>query len=139
MFSCPAHNLFFVWHWLTIFGTWVYHYKRMCRVHSWPLNDLDLWPQYQNYIFTMNLCLASSPLLFDIELPNVGIWVYHYETTCCVHSWPLYDLDLWPICGRLGASFLVSFDWQFLSCSIFLAFIICPLSVLWKESLFISQ
>ena len=25
MFSCLAHNFFWVWHWPTIFGTWVYH------------------------------------------------------------------------------------------------------------------
>ena len=30
---------FLVWNWLTIFGTWVYHYhyERMCLVHSWFL------------------------------------------------------------------------------------------------------
>ena len=31
----------------------------------------------------------------------------------CVHSWPLYDLDLWPICGWLS---LVSFTHSFSSC-----------------------
>ena len=25
-----------------------------------------------------------------------GIWVHHHGTMCCIHSWPLYDLDLWP-------------------------------------------
>ena len=26
-------------------------------------------------------------LLYDIGIPNFGIWVYHHEI-CCVHSWP---------------------------------------------------
>ena len=30
--------------------TWVHHHKIMCHIHSWPLHDLDLWLQYQNYI-----------------------------------------------------------------------------------------
>ena len=30
MFSCPAHHFFMVWHWLTIFGTWVHHHETMC-------------------------------------------------------------------------------------------------------------
>ena len=41
-------------------------------------------------------------LLFDIGLPNFGIWVYHHETTCWVYSWPKYDLDPWPIWGWRG-------------------------------------
>ena len=24
-------------------------------------------------------------LLFDIDIPNFGIWVYRHATTCCVH------------------------------------------------------
>ena len=32
----------------TMFGTWVYHHGMKCHVHSWPLYDLDLWPQHQN-------------------------------------------------------------------------------------------
>ena len=39
------------------------------------LYDLDLWPQYQNYIFTMNLCLCKS-LGFDIDIPCH--WVCQY-------------------------------------------------------------
>ena len=62
----------FLWHYHTLCSTWVYHHERMCCVyswsqHSWSLYDLDLWPQYQNYIFTMNLCLGKSSL-FDIEM-----------------------------------------------------------------------
>ena len=42
----------------------------MCRVHPYPLFDLDHWPQYQNYIFTMNLCLGKIvlSLFFDIDI-----------------------------------------------------------------------
>ena len=45
--SCPAHNFFMVWHWLTIFGTWMYHHQTMCQVHSWSRFNVDLWPQGQ--------------------------------------------------------------------------------------------
>ena len=141
------HNFFVVWHWLTIFGTWLHHHETMCRAHSWSLYDLkvmccgrwrltsrfltrfrvwpvtifyltfsyhiwhmcksvpyfhdplyDLWPQYQICIYTMNLSLARlSFALWHLSIHNFGIRVYHHETTCCIHSWPFYDLDLWPI------------------------------------------
>ena len=87
----------------TMFGSWVYHHGTMCHIHSWPLyidvKGQDLWHQYWNNIFIMNLSLARLSLLFDIGIPNFRIWVYHHETICCVRSWLLYDLDLWPI-GR---------------------------------------
>ena len=40
--------------------------------------------------------------LFDIVTTNFGIWMYHHETICCVHSWPLFYFDLWPICRWRG-------------------------------------
>ena len=99
MALCTGHSFFGLWHSHTMFCTWGYHRATMCCVHSWPLYDIDLWTPYQNYIFKMNLSLARLSLLFDIGISNFGIWVYHHEATCCVHSWPFYDLDLWPICG----------------------------------------
>ena len=88
---CVRPTAFFVlWHFShTMFGMWVYHRGTMCRMHSWPLYDLDLSPQYESYIFTMNLSLARFSLLFDRGIPNFGLWVYHHETKCFVHSWPL--------------------------------------------------
>ena len=84
-------QLFFVlWHIShTMFGMWVYHHGTMCHMHSWPLYDLDLSHQYESYIFTMNLSLARFSLLFDRGIPNFGLWVYHHETKCFVHSWLL--------------------------------------------------
>ena len=100
-----------LWNSHIIFDTRVYHHGTMCHVYSWPLYDLDLWPQYQTNIFTINLSLARWSLLFDIGILNFGIWVYHHNTTSCVHSWLLYELDLWPICGwlswRLKCAFLI--------------------------------
>ena len=32
----------------------VYHHRMMCHIHLWPLYDLDIWPQYENYVYTMN-------------------------------------------------------------------------------------
>ena len=86
-------------------------------------------------IFTMNLSLARSSLLFDIGIPRSGIWVYYHETTCCVHSWPLNDLDIWPIRGWRGVS-LVSLTHSFLSCFVCFRLLCKPCSnihVLWFQ------
>ena len=71
--SCPAHNFFMVWHWLTILGTWVYPHKTMCRVHLWSRYDLELWPQGQIYrVFDMFSCPAHNFFLIDIGLPYLA-------------------------------------------------------------------
>ena len=91
--SCPAHNYFLVWHWLTIFGTWVYHHKKMCRVHSWFKYDLEFWPQGQIYRdFDMFLYLANNYFLLTI----FGTWIYYNEEMWHVHSCSWFDVDLWP-------------------------------------------
>ena len=111
----------------------------MCRLYSLPLYDLDLWSQSQNYILTMNLSLARSSLLFDIgiHIPNFGIWVYHHETTCCLHSRPLYDLNLWPVCGWWGI--LSEFYSQFLSFGMICLFSKCNKnSTTWLRFLYIT-
>ena len=100
-------SFFFFWHSHTMFFTWVYHHVTMCRVHSCPLYDLDLWPKYHNYIFTMNLSRERSSLSFDIHIQNFGLRVIHHETTCRVHFWPLYDLNLWPLCGWQRVSLVI--------------------------------
>ena len=87
---CSGHNFFVLWHIShTVFGKWVYHHVTMCCIHSWLLYDLDLSLQCQNYNFTMILSLARLSLLFEIGIPNFGIWVYHHETNFCVNAWPL--------------------------------------------------
>ena len=77
--SCPAHNFFLVWLSLTIFGTWVYHYKTMCRAHSWSWYDIDIWPQGQICsVFDMISCPAYNYLfLFDIGSPYLAHGPHH--------------------------------------------------------------
>ena len=58
MALCSGLSFFVLWHNHNLFGMWVYHHGTRCHAHSWTLYDLDLRPQYQNYIFTMNLGLA---------------------------------------------------------------------------------
>ena len=88
--SLSVPTAFFVlWHFShTMFGIWVNHHGTMCRMHPWPLYDLVLSPQYESYFFTMNLSLARFSLLFNRGI-NFGLWVYHHETKCFVHTWPL--------------------------------------------------
>ena len=113
---CVRPTAFFVlWHFSrTMFGMWVYHHGTMCRMHSWPLYDLDLSPQYESYICTMNLCLARFFLLFDRGIPNFGLWVYHHETKCFVHFWPLTYMWWWWGGGEPIGGFTHGFFFFFL-------------------------
>ena len=61
-----------LWHSHTLFDKWVYHHGTMCRIHSWPLYDLDLWPQNQKYIFTMNLRLGNIVFALWRRLLNLA-------------------------------------------------------------------
>ena len=99
-FSCPTSNfyMYFLWHGQMGLSP-LEDVLRTYHIHLWPLHDLDLWSQYQNNIFTMNLCLGKIVFALWHRHTIFGTWVYHYETTCCVHSWPLYDLDLWSLSG----------------------------------------
>ena len=64
---------FLVWHWLTIFGIWIYHNEKMWHVHSWSRFDVDLWPQGQ--IQRLLSCLHVRPVTsvcFDIGIPYLA-------------------------------------------------------------------
>ena len=103
-----VHDMVLIWLWygfvpepelfcpLTLCLARECYHGTICHVHSWPLYHLDFDLNIKIYIFTMNLSLTRSSLLFDIGIPNFCTWVYHHET-CCVHSGPLCDLDLWSI------------------------------------------
>ena len=85
--SFLGHNFLFCWHSHTISGTWVYHHRIMCRIHSGPLCDLDLWPQ--NYIFTMNFCLGKIVFAFWHRHTKLCTWVY------CTRQHVVYIHDLY--------------------------------------------
>ena len=91
--SGQAHNLFMVWHWLTIFGTWVYHHKAMCRVNSWSRYDLELWPPGQIYrVFNMFSCPAH----------NFFFWL-----TLAYHIW---HMDVSPS-DNVSRTFMIPIQW----------------------------
>ena len=78
---------------LIMFGTWVHHQGIMRRIHTWPWTSL--------YKFYFHHEFESGKIVFALWHKHTKFWhmfVLH-EKTCCVHSWPLYDLDLWPICA----------------------------------------
>ena len=58
-----------VWHWLIIFGTWVYHHERLCRTLSWSWYDVHLWPQglYSFFLHVFHNCS-----LFEIGVPYMA-------------------------------------------------------------------
>ena len=88
---CPTRNFRVLWHWHTIFGTWVYHHGRRCRVHSWSRYDLDLWPQGQIYrVYYMALCSGQSFFVLWYSHTMFGTWVYYRGTMCHMHSWLQY-------------------------------------------------
>ena len=105
-------SFFVLWHSHTLFGKWVYHHGTMCRVHSWTLYDLDLWPRYQNYIF-MDLSLARCLWHRYTKFWHMG--VSPWDNMLCTFlillwTWPLtYMWVAWDI--------LSEFYSQFLSCS----------------------
>ena len=86
-------------------GTSMYH-----MVHGFCMSlifDLNI-----NIIFSPWICMIVLNLFLDIyRHTKFGTLVYHHKTTCCVISWPVYDLDLWPI-WVAGVS-LVSFSHNF--------------------------
>ena len=85
MNSCPGHNFFVLWSRHTIFGIWVYHYETMCHVYSWPLYDLDLWPQDKKYqFFNMNSCLGHNFFVLCHRHPVFGRWMHHHAMMCHV-------------------------------------------------------
>ena len=46
----------FVRHSHTMFGTWMYHHRTMCQIHSWPLYDLNL---NMKMIFLPRICVLA--------------------------------------------------------------------------------
>ena len=89
----PMGLLFWVWHWLTVFGTWVYDHETMCHVHSWSRYDLELFKIYR--VFEMFSCPAHNSFLVWHWLTIFGTWLYH-KTMCHIHLWSRFDVDLWP-------------------------------------------
>ena len=71
-------------------------YRLVSCLHVRPVTsvyfDIGLWPWpltsisklYFHHVFES----SKMSLVFDRGISNVGIWVYHHETTCCVPSWP---------------------------------------------------
>ena len=73
MFLYPAHNYFFIWQWLTIFGIWVFHHEKMWHIQLCFWFDVDLWPQGQIYrlLSCLHVRLVTS-VRFDIGLPYLA-------------------------------------------------------------------
>ena len=92
MALCSRHSF---WHSQIIFGT--YECFTMVRCVTY-IHDLCIIIWY----FHNEFDLARSSFLFDIGIPNFGIWVFHHETTCCVQSWPLFYFHLLSILSNGG-------------------------------------
>ena len=91
-------TIFLIWHWLTIFGTCVYHHEShwedvLCTF-TIPIQTLT-FDLKVNFIGFCRVWLITS-VCFDIGIPYLGTWVYHHEKMCHIHSWSWYNIDLWP-------------------------------------------
>ena len=96
MALCLGHSFFVYWYSHTISGTWVFHHRIMCHIHSWTLYDLDLWPQYQHYIFTMNLSMGKIIFALWHRHTKFGTWDNMFCTfMTCVWPWPLTYMWWW--------------------------------------------
>ena len=89
MALCSGHNFLVFWQSHTIFGTSVYHHGAMCHIHSEPLHDFDLWPQYRNYTFTMNVFVCGFSFFNYMEMSTLPV------KGC--------NCKFWPMLGTHGA------------------------------------
>ena len=46
--------------------------------------------------FVIVLCSGHICFVLWHSYTIFGTWVFHHGTMCHIHSWHLYDLDLWP-------------------------------------------
>ena len=84
----------------------------MCHVHSWPLSDLDLWPQYQNYIFTINkfLWILMGWTVIALwhshtKFWHMGVLQFYYILDLCMTM----IFDLWVGGGGILSEFYFQF------------------------------
>ena len=61
-----------------------------------PDTTLNFYLKVKFYrVYVMALCSGLSFFVLWQCHILFGTWVYHYGTLCGLHSWNLYDLDLW--------------------------------------------
>ena len=88
-----ASPFFVLWHSHTLLCMWVYHHGTMCHIQSWTLYDLDLWHQYQNYIFTMNFWIWQDVFALwhrHTKFLHMGVLPWDMCTfSTLVWLWPL--------------------------------------------------
>ena len=63
----------------------------MCHIHSESLHDLDHWPQYQNYILTMNVFVCGFSFFTYMEISKLPVHegLQLQILTYARHSWTL--------------------------------------------------
>lgn len=93
-------------HWLTIFGTWVYHHKRMCSEQYLSRYDFDLRPCDQTYT---DLDRSSCPT-------RIFCLLWHWYTifnTLVYHLERIFHAYMIPIivnrAAYIGITCLLSF------------------------------
>ena len=120
VFLFPAHNYFFICHWFTIFGTFVYYHETLCRVHLWSRFDSDLWPQGQIYRLFSCLCVRpTTPVCFDIGISYLA----HASITIRECVTYIHDPDM-KLTFDLKVKFIGSMTWLCVSATAFLSFYI---------------
>ena len=105
---CVRATAFCLWHCHTMFGTWVYHHGTICCIHSWPLYDLDLWPQYQNLYFHHEF--KSGKIVFALWHRHTKVWhmsVLRDNMLCTflTFEWSWHLTYMWVKGGILSESY----------------------------------
>ena len=70
--SCLVRNIFLLWYWHTIFGTWVYHHEKICVVFIYDPDTTLTYDLKVKFIGFLT-CLFVGPC-FDIGLSYLALW-----------------------------------------------------------------
>ena len=62
--------------------TYVYRHERMCHINTWPLHDIDLWPQIKILFF------------YHEFVSRQVFYMYRYTLLVCVWTWCLVYISI---------------------------------------------
>ena len=125
--SCLTHNYFLVWHWLTIFGTWVYHHETglglrvrcVGYIHDPDTTlNFDVKVKFPGFL----TCFCIQPKTFFYFTLSYHIWHMGLSPWEDVSSTFMILIRRWPLTD-LKVKFIGFMTWLCVQASAF-----CPLT-----------